>query len=76
MNAAARLWASLSGAQLPRTAIRLLDPAYYLERIPVDIRFGELAAVAVASLVLCLLASLIPAGRASRLPPQEIFRKT
>jgi lipoprotein-releasing system permease protein len=76
VNAAARLWASLSGAQLPRTAIRLLDPAYYLERIPVDIRFGELAAVAVASLVLCLLASLIPAGRASRLPPQEIFRKT
>jgi lipoprotein-releasing system permease protein len=76
VNAAARLWAGLSGAELPRAAIRLLDPAYYLERIPVSIRFGELAAVAAASLALCLLASLIPAGRASRLPPLEIFRKT
>jgi lipoprotein-releasing system permease protein len=75
-NAGARLWAALSGGRLPQTTLRLLDPAYYLERIPVDIRIGELATVAGLSLILCLLASILPASRAARLPPLEIFRKT
>jgi lipoprotein-releasing system permease protein len=75
-NGASRLWAALSGSAPPRAAIRLLDPAYYLERIPVDLKPAELLAVLGASLALCLLASLIPASRASRLPPLEIFRKT
>lgn len=75
-NAAARLLAALSGGRLPSTSLRLLDPAYYLERIPVDINFGELAAVAGLSLALCLVASILPASRAARLPPLEIFRKT
>lgn len=76
VNAAPRLWAAVSGAAAPYTEIRLLDPAYYLERIPVNIHPAELAAVAGACLLLCFLASLIPAGRASRFPPLEIFRKT
>jgi lipoprotein-releasing system permease protein len=75
-NAVSRIWAGLSGTAAPRAAIRLLDPAYYLERIPVNIRVGELALVAASSLLLCFLASLVPARRASRLPPLEIFRKT
>jgi lipoprotein-releasing system permease protein len=76
VNAASRLWVGVSGASPPRAAIRLLDPAYYLEKIPVNIHWGELASVAVTSLLLCFIASLWPAGRASRLPPLEIFRKT
>jgi lipoprotein-releasing system permease protein len=76
VNGAARLWAAASGSAVSHAGIRLLDPAYYLERIPVSIQFGELVAVAGASLILCLFASLIPARRASRLPPLEIFRKT
>jgi lipoprotein-releasing system permease protein len=76
VNASSRAWASLSGTAAPRAAIRILDPAYYLERIPVGISLGELAYVASASLVLCFFASLVPARRASRLPPLEIFRKT
>ncbi len=75
INAASRLRGAVSGASAPRE-IRLLDPAYYLERIPVNIHPAELAAVAGACLLLCFLASLIPAGRASRFPPLEIFRKT
>jgi lipoprotein-releasing system permease protein len=75
-NAALRVWAALSGATPPNTPLRLLDPAYYLQRIPVHIQLGELVAVAATSLALCLLASIIPARRASRLPPLEIFRKT
>jgi lipoprotein-releasing system permease protein len=76
VNAASRLWSSLLGTAAPRAAIHLLDPAYYLERIPVNISLSELALVAAASLLLCLLASLVPARSASRLPPLEIFRKT
>lgn len=76
VNGAARLWSAAAGGAGQHAAIRLLDPAYYLERIPVSIQPAELAAVAAASLVLCLLASLVPAGRASRLPPLDIFRKT
>jgi lipoprotein-releasing system permease protein len=76
VNATSRIWASLSGTAAPRAAIRLLDPAYYLERIPVNISPGALALVAAASLLLCFLASLVPARSASRLPPLEIFRKT
>jgi lipoprotein-releasing system permease protein len=76
INAASRAWAFALGSAPPRAAIRLLDPAYYLERIPVNISLGELAFVAATSLALCFLASLVPARRASRLPPLEIFRKT
>jgi lipoprotein-releasing system permease protein len=75
-NAFSRLLALLSGAPAPHNAIRFLDPSYYLERIPVSISLGELFIVAATSLLLCLIASLVPAGRASRLPPLDIFRKT
>ena len=75
INILSRLSATLAGAA-PRASFRLLDPAYYLERIPVSIKPGELAAVLGTSLALCLLASLLPAGRAARLSPLEIFRRT
>jgi lipoprotein-releasing system permease protein len=57
-------------------AFRILDPAYYLERIPVALEPAALAGVAGASLALCLVASLLPAWKAASLPPMEIFRKT
>ncbi len=74
VNAVARIGGRLSGAPASE-GIRLLDPAYYLERIPVRLDFGELVFVASLSLALCLLASLLAARRASRLPPLEILRK-
>jgi len=76
VNVCARLWAYISGAGEPSVAIRLLDPSYYLERIPVHFHLGELAVIAASSLLLCLLASLLPARRAAKFPPMEIFRKT
>ena len=76
VNACTRLWALVTGGALPRETLRLLDPAYYLQVIPVRIGLAELAAIAAGSLTLCLLASLLPAKRAARLPPLEIFRKT
>jgi lipoprotein-releasing system permease protein len=76
VNLVARFGAALSAAPAAPAAIRLLDPAYYLESIPVHIRPGELVVVGVLSIVLCMLAALIPALRASRQSPLEIFRKT
>lgn len=75
INAVAGITAHISGAATA-ARIRLLDPAYYLERIPVRINASELALVAATSLALCLFASFFAARRASRLPPLEIFRKT
>lgn len=75
VNGLDRLGAWLAGEPMP-PHLRLLDPAYYLERIPVHFHVPELLAVALVSLFVCALASLLPARRAARLPPLEIFRKT
>ena len=56
--------------------VRVLDPSFYLESIPVRISLPELALIALGGILLCILASLYPARRASRLPPMEIFRKS
>ncbi len=63
-----------SGSALP--TIHLLNPAYYLEKIPVRLDFAELALVAGFAFILSLLASTVPAMRAARLRPLEIMRKT
>jgi lipoprotein-releasing system permease protein len=74
VNLFTRIGARLSGSPVS-AGIRLLDPAYYLEHIPIRLDFSELAFVAGLSLALCLVASLLAARRASRLPPLEILRK-
>ena len=76
VNGCSRLWGAISGSGASTAEIRLLDPSYYLEHIPVNIKLGELAVVACASVSLCFVASLLPARRASKLPPMDIFRKT
>jgi lipoprotein-releasing system permease protein len=73
-NLLARFASWLSGSP-PAAPLRLLDPSYYLQSIPVRIHPLELVLIAGGSILLCVLASLYPASRASRLPPMEIFRK-
>lgn len=55
--------------------IHLLDPAYYLQDIPVNVPFGELMVIAVGTLVLSLLVSAIPAIKAGKEKPLETLRK-
>jgi lipoprotein-releasing system permease protein len=55
--------------------IRILNPDYYLEHIPVNLDFWALAAILAFSLFLSYLASLLPAKRAASLSPQEIMRR-
>jgi lipoprotein-releasing system permease protein len=49
-----------------------LDPdVYYIQKLPVVMRAGEIASVAAAALGLCCLATLYPAFVASRMRPVE-----
>ncbi len=52
-----------------------LDPdVYYIQKLPVVMRVGEIASVAAAALGLCCLATLYPAFLASRMRPVEGLR--
>lgn len=52
-----------------------LDPdVYYIQKLPVVMRAGEIASVALAALGLCCLATLYPASVASRMRPVEGLR--
>jgi len=52
-----------------------LDPdVYYIQKLPVVMRASEIAAVGLAALALCCLATLYPASLASRLRPAEGLR--
>lgn len=55
-------------------AFHILDPGYYLQSIPVDIRYTEIALVAVLTVILSFMASFGPSIRASRLLPLEGLR--
>ena len=55
--------------------IHLMDPAYYLEEIPVTIPLPELFLIAVSAVVLSALVSIIPAVHAGREKPLSILRK-
>ena len=73
-NALRSAAAAVTGGPRP-SAFRVLDPAYYLEVIPVDVPYGEILAVAAATVALSFLAALGPARRAAALTPLDGFRK-
>lgn len=56
-------------------AIHLLDPAYYLEIIPVSLHVGELFLIASGTLVLSVLVSVLPAIHAGQEKPLDTLRK-
>lgn len=51
--------------------VELPADIYYLSRVPVDVRAGDVAAVACMGLLLSLLATLYPAARAAKSDPVE-----
>ncbi|MBR5932976.1 MAG: ABC transporter permease [Treponema sp.] len=55
--------------------VHLMDEAYYLDKIPVEIPGKQIIIYIIATLVLSLLASLMPALKASGEKPIETFRK-
>lgn len=73
-NGARSIFAAAGGLPAP-SAWKALDPAYYLQTIPVHVPFGEIAVVVAATVALSFLAALGPASRAAALSPLEAFRK-
>jgi lipoprotein-releasing system permease protein len=74
----ARAGASLLGpfARLPaRPAVRLFNAEFYLEQIPIDLRWRELAVVAAGTLLLAVLAAWLPARHAGRIRPLDVLRR-
>jgi lipoprotein-releasing system permease protein len=54
--------------------LRLPADVYYLTTIPVRLSAWNVAAIAAAALLICLVATLLPARQAARLNPVEAFR--
>lgn len=57
------------------TAVHLMDPAFYLESIPVTVSVKELLVIAAGTVLLSVLVSVIPAVRAGKDKPLNILRK-
>lgn len=55
--------------------VHLMDPAYYLSEIPVEIPVNQVILIAVAVLLLSVLVSYLPARKAGREKPLDILRK-
>jgi lipoprotein-releasing system permease protein len=55
--------------------ITILDPAIYLERIPIVIQKSTIALIGFLTLGLSLLAALLPAARASKQRCLDLLRK-
>ncbi|MDR2049189.1 MAG: FtsX-like permease family protein, partial [Treponema sp.] len=66
INAAAGIWGA---------GVRLLDPEYYLEEIPIVIDWVTVFAVMLFTVCCSVAASWFPARRAGKLKPLEILRR-
>lgn len=64
-----------SGEEGPAAARHLLNPDYYLENIPISVKFGNLCFVSVLSVILSLIAAFFPARKAGKTVPLTILRR-
>ncbi len=55
--------------------VKFLNPAYYLEKIPIVINLRLLVFLALSSVFLSFLAGMIPGLRAGKMKPVEIFQR-
>jgi len=58
------------------TDVKILDPGFYLETIPVVIDWTAVMIIGLFAILCSILASWIPATRAGRLKPMDLLRKT
>ena len=66
--------AFLTGRQA--LSLKLLDPAYYLEVIPVAINIHQIAGIVLLCIFLSAIVSLLPARKAVRVSVQSLIRKS
>jgi len=56
--------------------VKILDPGFYLETIPIIIDWNAVLLIGVFAVLCSILASWIPARRAGKLKPMDLLRKT
>jgi len=56
--------------------VKILDPGFYLETIPIIVDWKTVFTIFVFAILCSILASWIPAGKAGKLKPMELLRKT
>jgi lipoprotein-releasing system permease protein len=56
-------------------AVKILDPGYYLETIPIIIDWGMVLIIGLFTILCSILASWIPARRAGKIKPIDLLRK-
>lgn len=56
--------------------LRLPSDIYYIDKLPVQMQLGDFVTVAVCSILIGLVACLLPARRAMVLDPIEVIRRT
>ena len=66
-------WFSLLGGG--KGQLHLMDPAYYLSEIPVEIPVNQIILIIIAVLLLSVLVSYLPSRKAGREKPLDILRK-
>lgn len=76
VNWGAGLLYKINGTPIDETSvIRLMDPQYYLQNIPVDIPFSQIFLIVASTIFLSLLVSIIPSIKAGKEKPLDILRK-
>jgi lipoprotein-releasing system permease protein len=73
--AAASAIGGLFGVARPFSPLLLLNPAFYLDSIPVRISLPETAASAALAIVVSTLAAWLPARRAAAIKPLDVLRR-
>jgi lipoprotein-releasing system permease protein len=59
-----------------RGEVKILDPGFYLETIPVIIDWTAVLLIGCFTVLCSVIASWIPARRAGKLKPMDLLRKT
>ena len=76
LNFIVRINYSLRGIELSaENYVKLMDPAYYLQNIPVTIPAGQIILICVLTITLSLIVSIIPSVKAGKEKPLDILRK-
>ncbi len=75
LNRGQFVWYYLLGKTNTPLPVHILDPAYYLEHIPVDLYFNELYIIAAGTLILSIIVCMLPAVHAGKEKPLDSMRK-
>jgi lipoprotein-releasing system permease protein len=76
VNAIAKIGYLLKGVPVEEIkAIKLMDPAYYLQTIPVNLPFSQVMLICLSTALLALVVSIVPSVKAGKEKPLEILRK-